>query len=140
MACKKSCGGACKTETQPVAAPTEAFVELDVGSVVAVLTAIASTGIKNLSFKDVGLENLASKLSAIAAENEYLKKLVSLLSPVSAENTSTEIHVRFGPGNAYCLTLPIAADNKETLAQQLVEIAKILRAPTDDKQQLSLFS
>lgn len=125
MVCENNCDTKCDDEKIATdIVPTAAIIELiDVSGLTAILSAIATTGIKNLSFKDVGLEKLARKVSALAAENSYLKKLAAILSPVQAEASVDEVCIRFGPANSYTLTLLITDDNKQELAQQLQTIA-----------------
>lgn len=131
MPCKNNCSDACANNKTSADLPAAGLIEIvDISGLTSILTTIAATGIKNLVFKDTGLEQLARKVSSLAAENNYLRKLAALLSPVSAEHTTEEICLHFGPGSAYTLRLPITSSNRQELAEQFAALAKQLAEST----------
>jgi hypothetical protein len=118
-------------------APVESL--MDIRDIAALLITMASTGVKNFSFKEAALEQLANAVSKLAAENNYLKKLSAMLSPTTVTRTEDVVTVSFGPGNAYTLLLPIGSEEaRVALAAQFNAAAKEL-CPQNDKIQMRLF-
>ena len=120
-------------------APIESLLSLK--EIAGLLSVMATTGVKNFSFKDATLDNLASKVAELAAENNYLKRLSSLVSPTNAELVDEDIVITFGPASVYTLSIPVpAANQRKILGEQLVKIAEKLGAASSpaDKQ-LCLF-
>ena len=131
MAC---CKNSCNKQL-----PVESLI--DVTDIIGVLTTMATTGIKNFAFKDAPLDKLAEQVSRLAAENNYLKKLASLLSPMSATLIEDTITISFGPANMYALTIPVGTEaQRKSLAEQFQEIADNLKKPKVDAQQLTMFN
>jgi hypothetical protein len=118
-------------------APIESF--MDVRDIAGLLLGMASTGIKNFTFKDIALDQLADTVAKLAAENNYLKKLAALLSSTSITRTEDVVTVSFGPGNAYTLLLPIGSEEaRVALAAQFRTAAKELSS-NSNKSQMNLF-
>ncbi len=110
--------------------PTEGLV-LDspiLSAVAKQLIDIAKTGL-NFTFDSSALTDLARTVTAMSAENAYLKRLVSVLKPVEevvairAENVS----IAFGPANEYTLLMPItSSSHKQSLAATFTAAARQL--------------
>lgn len=141
-ACKNTCCGhkAAGDSFETTTAPVESL--LDFKEIVGLLRTMASTGIKNFVFKDANLDNLAELVATLAAENNYLKKLAALLSPVSTDKTDKDIVVSFGPAGVYTLSVPIVTDEqRRSVAAQFLKIAHELNPEMTppDSDQLRLF-
>lgn len=142
MTCCQHNGG-CKRHEPKGFTSTDAPVEslMDFKDIVGLLSAAASSGVKNFAFKDAALEQLAASVAQLAAENNYLKKLAALLSPTDANMVDDVVTISFGPGHVYMLSIPASNDaQKKALGKQFYMLAKKLGGvdPADDKQ-LNLF-
>jgi hypothetical protein len=142
MTCCQNNGG-CKRHEPKGFTTTDAPVEslLDVKDIINLLSTMASTGIKNFAFKDAALEKLAENVAQLAAENNYLKKLASLLSPTDIEMTDETVTISFGPGSAYMLAIPAGTEaQRKHLGTQFHILAKKLGVVMENENpQLSLF-
>ena len=65
----------------PVTAPTEELMAVD--TLLFGLLKVAKTGINTLNISNPVAAQLATTIAGLAAENEYLKKLMSALSPLT---------------------------------------------------------
>jgi hypothetical protein len=128
-------------EFTPVATQPAEFVSVD--TLLTGLLKVAKTGINTLNISNPVANQLAATIASLAAENEYLKKLMSALSPISATETADTVDISFGPGGAYLLRLPIASETqRRELSRQFVALAAALAVgkPETAPKQLNLFS
>jgi hypothetical protein len=127
-------------EVTPVATQTAEFVSID--TLLTGLLKVAKTGINTLHISNPVANQLAVTIAALAAENEYLKKLMSALSPITATESAATVDISFGPGGAYTLRLPIAAEaQRRELSQQFVKLAATLAVGKPQPQsQMNLFN
>lgn len=130
------------TEHTPAVLPDAAFMSVD--GLLSGLLKVATTGINTLKTPNNPLAaQLAATIANLAAENDYLKKLMSALSPIAATETADTVDISFGPGGAYLLRLPISSEaQRRELSQQFVKLASSLAVgkPTTDQKQLHLFA
>jgi hypothetical protein len=135
---KTSCQS--EKEATPVTAQTAEFVSID--TLLTGLLKVAKTGINTLHISNPVANQLAATIAALAAENEYLKKLMSALSPITATEAADTVDISFGPGGAYLLRLPIASENqRRELSQQFVKLAATLAVGKHPSpQQMHLFN
>jgi len=125
MAC---CGntGACNKQQKEL--PTEEFL----GSVgisadlAAKLLEIATAGLRantilrQFGFSDSRLEALGKRIADLAVENEYLRKVTDLFSPVVFDTTGGHITIAFGPKEEYALNIPLTGkSDRSKIIQQL---------------------
>lgn len=68
-------------------APVESF--MDVRDIAGLLLGMASTGIKNFTFKDIALDQLADTVAKLAAENNYLKNWRRFCRPPASPGLKT---------------------------------------------------
>lgn len=123
--CNKTPGNDSPITFTPVNAPTEEFMSVD--TLLTGLLKIAKTGINSLNISNPVAAQLAATIAGLAAENEYLKKLMSALSPITATETADTVDISFGPGGAYILRLPIASElQRRELSQHFVKLAATL--------------
>lgn len=112
--------------------------------VISELLSLAKTGIFTYFFTDAKLNELASQISILFAENAYLKKLVSLVPAAPKIDTSAnQVTIAFGPNNEYTLMLPVTGkQDRMQLADQLFYAALALKRQEIeyDKQQKLPFS
>ena len=89
---------------------------------------------RRFSFKNTPLEDLAKRISDLAIENAYLKKVTDLFSPVRVAIEPENAVIHFGPTGAYTLSIPVRTKNdRDTLSRQLRAAADMLDArPTAD--------
>jgi hypothetical protein len=117
----------------------EAFLAPPGLDVIPELLKLAKTGVFNYFFKDAQLNELASRISALFAENAYLKKLVSLIPvPPDICVKQQEVTIGFGPEQGYKLTIPVLGKkDRLQLADQLFYAALELKRQEIeyDKQQ-----
>lgn len=138
----------CNNKQSMQAAPstdTEAFLSLEGGTlIIDKLLAAAKTGICDIFFRDVKLNELASRIGMLFVENEYLKKLVRLLpTPLVIDVKPTTVEIAFGPYAEYTLTVPVRdKHDRMVLADQLFHAAMELKRQEieHDKQQQLPFS
>lgn len=141
---KKSCSNREPMEAAPNAT-TEQFLSLEAGAVIIdkLLTA-ARTGICDVFFRDVKLNELASRIGLLFLENEYLKKLARLVpSRPAVDVTPTSVTIGFGPQAEYQLMIPVQGkQDRMLLADQLFHAALQLKRQEieNDKQQQFEFS
>ena len=133
----------CKKKTLNGFETTEAPVEslMDFRDIVNLLGAMAKTGVKNFVFNDASLDQLALIVTQLASENNYLKKLATLVAPAGLDLSGEDIIVTFGPANAYRLTIPAGSEEqRKTLGMQFLKIANQLGvSDTPESKQLNLF-
>lgn len=107
--------------------------------VVTKLLEIAKSGIRFVGFKNEKISELAAAISAIVAENNYLKSLLGLAAPSELKTDNNGATVFFGPRGEYSLF--IAAPTQEIrnkLAASLIAAGKELQQQktiTADQQQ-----
>jgi hypothetical protein len=125
----------------PVTAPTEELMAVD--TLLFGLLKVAKTGINTLNISNPVAAQLATTIAGLAAENEYLKKLMSALSPLTVTEAVDTVDIRFGPGGVYSLRLPVASEEqRRTLSRQFVAIAASLavgKPATDPMKQMTMF-
>ena len=127
-------------EITPAATQTAEFMSID--TLLTGLLKVAKTGINTLHISNPVANQLAATIAALAAENEYLKKLMGALSPITATESPTTVDISFGPGSAYTLKLPIASETqRRELSQQFVKLAAVLAiGKPQPQQQMHLFN
>ena len=105
---KKSCSNRESMEAVPNAT-TEQFLSLEAGAVIIdKLLTVARTGICDVFFRDVKLNELASRIGLLFLENEYLKKLARLVpSRPAVDVTQTSVTIGFVPQAEYQLIIPV---------------------------------
>jgi hypothetical protein len=133
--CKKTASANFETTTAPV----ENL--MDFKDIVNLLGAMARTGVKNFAFKDASLDQLALVITQLASENNYLKRLATLISPAGVDLSGDDVVFSFGPANVYSLTMPAGnEEQRKILGAQFLKIAGQLGVTaTEDTKQLSLF-
>lgn len=123
--------------------PAESLVldSLLLSTVAKQLIDIAKTGL-NFTFDSSALTDLARTVTAMSAENAYLKRLVSVLKPaeevvaIRAENVS----ISFGPANEYTLLMPITSSgHKQSLAATFTAAAEQLLTSLEPDSAQSVF-
>lgn len=120
-------------------APVESLMEF--GEIANLLAEMAKTGMRNFVFKDANLNKLAELIVTLSAENNYLKKLAAVLSPVLTTRTEKDVVINFGPDGVYALAIPVATDEqRRSLAVQFLTLAQQLDPQAKpDARQLQLF-
>lgn len=108
----------------------ETLIELldDSSWVVAKLLEIAKSGVRFVGFKNEKISELAAAISAIVAENNYLKSLLGINAPSTLKTNNAGATVFFGPRGEYSLF--IAAPTQESrskLAVSLIAAGKELQ-------------
>ncbi len=96
--------------------------------VITKLLEIAKSGIRFVGFKNEKISELAAAISAIVAENNYLKSLLGLSTPSVVKTTDAGATLFFGPRGEYSLFL--AAPTQEArikLAANLMAAGKELQ-------------
>ena len=92
------------------------------------LLEIARSGIRCVDFKNPNINELAATLSAIVAENQYLKNLLGIFHPGKAAVEDNGVTISFGPGNTYRLFIPAFSQSARTkLAASLIAAADELK-------------
>lgn len=112
----------------------------DSSLVVAKLLEIAKSGVRSVGFKNERLTELATMISAIVAENNYLKSLLGPSTPSAIKTTNEGATVFFGPRGEYSLFLAAPTQEARTkLAASLIAAGKELQtkktAEADPRQQ-----
>lgn len=67
----------------------------------------ANTILREFGFTNTKVEELAKRIADLAVENEYLRKVTDLFSPVAFDTTGGNIEIAFGPRNEYTLRIPL---------------------------------
>lgn len=113
--------------------------------VVTKLLEIAKSGIRFVGFKNEKISELAAAISAIVAENNYLKSLLGVTPPSTLKTDNDGATVFFGPRGEYSLF--ISAPTQETrnkLAASLIAAGKELQqqktTAADPQQQFLPFN
>jgi hypothetical protein len=89
----------------------------------------ANTLLREFVFPDTKLETLAKKIADLAIENEYLRKVTDLFSPVIFNTTKENIEISFGPADEYVLKIPLTTKNdRNRIITQLKTAADKLEA------------
>jgi hypothetical protein len=103
------------------------------------LLEIAKSGIRFVGFKNDRVNELAATISAIVAENNYLKGLLGIFHPSKTQVNEKGVTIMFGPGNAYTLFIPAVTDDaRQKIAASLTATAMQLKqkkATPDPRQQ-----
>lgn len=96
--------------------------------VVAKLLEITKSGVRSVGFKNEKISELAAAISAIVAENNYLKSLLGINAPRTLKIDNAGATIFFGPRGEYSLF--IATPTQETrskLATNLIAAGKELQ-------------
>ena len=96
--------------------------------VVTKLLEIAKSGIRSVGFKNEKISELAAAISAIVAENNYLKSLLGreATNPITTDNDGATVF--FGPRGEYSLFIPAPTqDVRDKLAASLIAAGKALQ-------------
>jgi hypothetical protein len=92
------------------------------------LLEIAKSGARIVGFKNTDIDELAAVISAIAAENKYLKNLLGIYHPGKADTSDRGVTITFGPDAAYTLFIPaITSEARTKLANSLTAAAEELK-------------
>ena len=148
MAC---CGnkGTCDKKASPL--PTEEFlgvagINADLAAKLIQIAAgglSANTILRQFGFADAGLEILGKKIADLAVENEYLRKVTDLFSPVVFDTTNGNITIAFGPKSEYVLNIPLTGkSDRSKIIRQLRTAAdklELANAPDDSPQKVLPF-
>jgi len=109
---------------------SEALLSLldDNSWVVTKLLEIAKSGIRFVGFKNERLSELATTISAIVTENNYLKSLLGAGSPSSIKTANDGTTVFFGPRGEYSLFIATPTQEaRNKLAASLIAAGKELQ-------------
>lgn len=80
----------------------------------------ANTILRQFGFTDSKLEMLAKRIADLAVENEYLRKVTDLFSPVTFNTEAGNIEIFFGPRSEYALKVPLTTkSDRAKIIQQL---------------------
>ena len=107
MTCCSNQKKTCTKETMAVDIKTLLTLAEEYATVAPKLLEIARSGIRCVDFKNPNINELAATLSAIVAENQYLKNLLGIFHPGKAAVEDNGVTISFGPGNT---SLIAAAD------------------------------
>lgn len=100
----------------------------DSSLVVAKLIEIAKSGVRFVGFKNERLSALATTISAIVAENNYLKSLLGVAAPSTVKTTHDGATVFFGPRGEYSLFLAAPTQEaRQKLGASLIAAGKELQ-------------
>jgi len=119
----------CNKNCQRTDSGKEAFLAPPNLDVIAELLTLAKTGIFSYFFNDARLNELASHISLLFAENAQLKKLVNLLpTKPTATVSATNVTIEFGPNTEYQLIIPVSGkQDRMYVADQLFHAALTLK-------------
>lgn len=104
----------------------------------------ANTILKQFGFADTKAGELAKRIADLAIENEYLKRVTDLYSPVTINTTTAQIEILFGPNNDHVLKIPLTSksDCRRIITQLRAAADKLDMAddtPAANQQFLSFF-
>lgn len=131
MACCNKQGGCSKQEKE---LPKDALLESLSGisvDLVGKLLQVAAAGLRantllnQLGFADTKAGELAKRIADLAIENEFLRRVTDLYSPVTFNTSSAKIEIFFGPNNEYALNVPLTSKSDR------IRIISQLRAAAD---------
>lgn len=143
MTCCNNQNSGCKQREAKNFETTDAPVEslLDSKDIVNLLSAIANTGVKSFTFKDVALEKLAESVARLVAENNYFKKRAPTPEATDVELLEDVFTVSFGPEKSYFLSVSGGAflqrKSRETGFRILASSSGVFEEDVD--KQLNLF-
>jgi len=104
----------------------------------------ANTILREFGFGNTKIDELAKRIADLAIENEYLRKVTDLFSPISFNTEGGNVEVTFGPQNEYVLKVPLTTkhDRKKIIAQlrAAAEKLEIINAETDMAQKFLPFA
>jgi hypothetical protein len=96
--------------------------------VVTKLLEMAKSGIRYVGFKNEKISELAAAISAIVAENNYLKSLLGVVSPDNVKTTKDGATLFFGPRGEYSLFIATPTQEaRNKLAAGLIAAGKELQ-------------
>lgn len=150
MACCNKQGGCSKQEKD---LPKDTLLESLSGisvDLVGKLLQVAAAGLRantilnQFGFADTKAGELAKRIADLAIENEYLRRVTDLYSPVSFNTTNAQIEIFFGPNNEYGLKVPLTSkcDRRRIITQLRTAADKLAMAdevPETDQQFLPFF-
>jgi hypothetical protein len=105
------------------------FALLEDGSwAITKLLELAKSGIRSVGFKNERLSELAAAISAIVAENNYLKSLLGVGKPDTVTTTNDGVTIFFGPRGEYSLFIfTPTQETRNKLAANLIAAGKELQ-------------
>jgi hypothetical protein len=151
MACCNKQSGCSKQEKDlPKDALLESLSGLSV-DLVGKLLQVAAAGLRantilnQLGFADTKAGELAKRIADLAIENEYLRRVTDLYSPVAFNTTSAQIEIFFGPNAEYALKVPLTSkcDRHRIITQLRTAADKLAladEAPETNQQFLPFFN
>lgn len=138
---KKGCG---QNREEMLSAETLTTLLGDGSWVIGKLFEIAKGGARFVGFKNERLDELAALISAIVAENNYLKSLLGIFYPGNATTSAAGVTISFGPRNEYTLFIPaVTEDARAKLGASLIAAGEQLKQSKTletDSQQFLPFS
>ena len=104
----------------------------------------ANTILREFGFGNTKIDELAKRIADLAVENEYLRKVTDLFSPISFNTEGGNVEVTFGPQNEYVLKVPLTTkhDRKKIIAQlhAAAEKLELANAEPDTEQKFLPFA
>jgi hypothetical protein len=146
MGCCNKQGGCSKQEKD---LPTDALLESLSGlsaDLVGKLLQVAAAGLKantllrQFGFTGTKAGELAKRIADLAIENEYLRSVLDLYSPVTFNAAASQVEIFFGPGNEYVLKIPLTSkSDRERIVTQLRAAADKLARVEDSAETTQQF-
>jgi hypothetical protein len=85
--------------------------------------------LRQFGFADTKAGELAKRIADLASENEYLRRVTDMYSPVSFNSSAAQIEICFGYNNEYALKIPLTSksDRMRIITQLITAADKLAR-------------